>query len=335
MAATDHSLTNANGMQVRILAYGAVVQSLTAPDRHGDHADVVLGYDSVDAYASGQAYLGAIVGRYANRIGGARFELDGSRYSLPANDGPNTLHGGFRGFDKVVWTMKPDPAGRSVRLTYVSPEGEQGFPGDVTIRVTYTLTDEDELRIDYDATTDRATPLNLSNHTYFNLAGHGAGDILGHELELQADAYTPVDSNLIPTGELRDVTGTPFDFRTPTAIGARVDDVDQQLAFGHGYDHNFVLRKPGGGVELAARVFEPGSGRMLEVLTTEPGVQFYTGNHLHGLPGKHGARYGRRGGFCLETQHFPDSPNRPGFPDTILRPGETYASTTVYRFAAR
>ncbi len=335
MAATDHSLTNANGMQVRILAYGAVVQSLTAPDRHGDYADVVLGYDSVDAYAGGQAYLGAIVGRYANRIGGARFELDGNRYSLPANDGPNTLHGGFRGFDKVVWTMKPDPAGRSVRLTYVSPEGEQGFPGDVTIRVTYTLTDEDELRIDYDATTDRATPLNLSNHAYFNLAGHGAGDILGHELELLADAYTPVDSKLIPTGELRDVTGTPFDFRTPTAIGARVDDADQQLAFGHGYDHNFVLRKSGGGVELAARVFEPGSGRVLEVLTTEPGVQFYTGNHLHGLPGKHGARYGRRGGFCLETQHFPDSPNRPGFPDTILRPGETYASTTVYRFAAR
>lgn len=335
MAATDHSLTNGNGMQVRILAYGAVVQSLTAPDRHGDYADVVLGYDSIDAYAGGQAYLGAIVGRYANRIGGARFELDGNRYSLPANDGPNTLHGGFRGFDKVVWTMKPDPAGRSVRLTYVSPEGEQGFPGDITIRVTYTLTDEDELRIDYDATTDRATPLNLSNHAYFNLAGHGAGDILGHELELLADAYTPVDSNLIPTGELRDVTGTPFDFRTPTAIGARVDDDDQQLAFGHGYDHNFVLRKSGGGLELAARVFEPGSGRVLEVLTTEPGVQFYSGNHLHGLPGKHGARYGRRGGFCLETQHFPDSPNRPGFPDTILRPGETYASTTVYRFAAR
>ena len=335
MAATDHSLTNANGMQVRILAYGAVVQSLTAPDRRGDHADVVLGYDSIDAYAGGQAYLGAIVGRYANRIGGARFELDGNRYSLPANDGPNTLHGGFRGFDKVVWTMKPDPAGRSVRLTYVSPEGEQGFPGDVTIRVTYTLTDQDELRIDYDATTDRATPLNLSNHAYFNLAGHGAGDILGHELELLADAYTPVDSNLIPTGELRDVTGTPFDFRTPTAIGARVDDDDQQLAFGHGYDHNFVLRKSGGGLELAARVFEPGSGRVLEVLTTEPGVQFYSGNHLHGIAGKHGACYDRRGGLCLETQHFPDSPNRPGFPDTILRPGETYASTTVYRFAAR
>ena len=335
MTATDHSLTNANGMQVRILAYGAIVQSLTAPDRHGDCADVVLGYDTVDGYSGGNAYLGAIVGRYANRIGGASFELDGTRYSLPANDGPNTLHGGFRGFDKVVWTMLPGPTQGSLRLTYVSLEGEQGFPGDVTVHVTYTLTDDDELRIDYDATSDRATPLNLSNHAYFNLAGQGTGDILAHEVEILADAFTPVDPNLIPTGELRDVSGTPFDFRTPTAIGARIDAADRQLVYGHGYDHNYVLRKAGDGPELAARVFEPASGRVLEVLTTEPGLQFYTGNHLDGIAGKRDAVYGRRGGFCLETQHFPDSPNQPDFPDTILRPGETYASATVFRFSAR
>jgi aldose 1-epimerase len=335
MTATEHSLTNANGMQARILAYGAVVQSLTAPDRQGEYADVVLGYDTFDGYAGGKAYLGAIVGRYANRIGGASFELDGRRFALPANDGPNTLHGGFRGFDKVVWSMQPGPSGRSVRLTYVSPEGEQGFPGDVTARVTYTLTDDDELRIDYGATTDRATPLNLSNHAYFNLAGQGAGDILGHEVEVRSDAFTPVDSNLIPTGELHDVSGSSFDFRRPTAIGTHIDDDDRQLVFGHGYDHNFVLRKAGGGPELAARVFEPGSGRVLEVLTTEPGLQFYTGNHLDGFAGKGGKVYGQRSGFCMETQHFPDSPNQPGFPDTILRPGETYASTTVYRFSAR
>ena len=335
MAATDHSLTNSSGMQVRISSYGATVQSLSAPDRRGDFADVVLGYDTVDGYVRGKAYLGAIVGRYANRIGGANFELDGRRYALPANDSPNTLHGGFRGFDKVVWTARADPSGRAVRLTYVSPEGEQGFPGDVTVRVTYTLTEGNELRIDYDATTDRSTPLNLSNHAYFNLAGQGAGDILGHEVELIADAFTPVDRNLIPTGELRDVEATPFDFRKPATIGARIDDDDEQLVFGHGYDHNFVLRKAGGGLELAARVFEPGSGRVLEVLTTEPGLQFYTGNHLDGIAGKNGKVYGRRSGFCMETQHFPDSPNQPGFPDTILRPGETFASTTVYRLSVR
>lgn len=335
MKATDHSLTNANGMQARISSYGATVRSLIVPDRHGEYADVVLGYDTVDGYIGGKAYLGATVGRYANRISGAGFELDGRRYALPANDGPNTLHGGFRGFDKVVWTAGAEAAGRSVRLTYVSPDGEQGFPGDVTVRVTYTLTDHDELRIDYDATTDRATPLNLSNHAYFNLAGHGAGDVLGHEVEIVADTFTPVDTNLIPTGELRGVEGSPFDFLAAAAIGARIADDDRQLAYAHGYDHNFVLRRTGAGLELAARIVEPDSGRVLEVLTTEPGVQFYTGNHLDGFAGKGGRVYGVRSGFCMETQHFPDSPNRPDFPDTILRPGESYASTTVYRFSAR
>jgi aldose 1-epimerase len=331
--AAIYSLKNGNGMEVRITSYGAAVQSLTAVDRDGSFADVVLGFDTIDGYLGGSSYFGAIVGRFANRIANARFSLDGEQFVLPANDGRNTLHGGFRGFDKVLWTATGEDPGKSITLRYVSPDGEQGFPGEVSVRVVYTLTDDNELRIDYHATTDRATPLNVSNHAYFNLAGEGSGDILGHEVTILADAFTPVDDTLIPSGEIRQVAGTPFDFRDSTAIGARIDAEDEQLAFGHGYDHNWVLNKSGPGPELVARVHEPGSGRIMEVLTTEPGLQFYTGNFLDGVSGKGGHSYVYRGGFCMETQHYPDSPNHPDFPDAILRPGETYESTTIYRFS--
>ena len=327
-------LQNANGMEVAITEYGAIVQRLTAPDRDGRYADVVLGFDSVAEYANPHPYFGAIVGRFGNRIGGATFTLDGEEYTLNANDGANSLHGGLRGFDKVLWQGSADE--RSVTLTYVSRDGEEGYPGTLTATVVYTLTDDDELRIDFHATTDRATPVNLTNHSYFNLAGQGSGSILDHELTINADGFTPVDAALIPTGEIRPVDGTPFDFRNPTAIGARIGADDEQLAFGRGYDHNWVLRRRGDGLQLAARVHEPGSGRVLEVFTTEPGVQFYSGNFLDGtVTGKGGVVYGHRSGFCLETQHFPDSPNQPGFPSTILGPGETYKSTTVFRFTAR
>lgn len=327
-------LSNANGMQAVITSYGAIVQKLTAPDRDGQYRDVVLGFDTVGEYAGASPYFGAIVGRYGNRIGDSRFELDGVEYTLEANDGKNSLHGGFKGFDKVLWDASRD--GQSVTLTYVSPDGEAGYPGEVTLTVVYTLTEDDELRIDYHATTDKATPLNVTNHSYFNLAGQGAGTILDHELEINADAFTPVDQTLIPTGEIRPVDGTPFDFRSATAIGARIDAPDEQLRFGRGYDHNWVLIRSGDGLQLAARAYDPGSGRILEVFTTEPGVQFYSGNFLDGtITGKDGAVYGHRSGFCLETQHFPDSPNRPEFPSTILHPVESYGSTTVFRFSAR
>lgn len=323
------TLTNKNGVEARITNYGGRVVSLKTPDKTGAMGDVVLGFDSLDGYLGDNPYFGALVGRYANRIGHARFTLDGVLYKVPKNDGDNCLHGGLRGFDKVVWTAREIPGG--LELTYLSKDGEEGFPGNLKATVTYHLTDANELRIDYAATTDKDTVLNLTNHSYFNLKG--SGDILGHVLTLNADRFTPVDSGLIPTGVLQMVANTPFDFRKPTAVGARIGNDDEQLKLGKGYDHNWVLNKKGSELSLAARVEEPTSGRAMEVWTTEPGVQFYTGNFLDGtIKGKGGQVYQRRAALCLETQHFPDSPNKPSFPTTVLKPGQHYKSTTVYKF---
>src|SRR5580765_2845319 len=332
-----YTLTNANGMQAGIINYGGTVVSLTAPDRNGKYADIVLGLDDPAAYAKATAFFGALIGRYGNRIGHAEFKLDGNTYKLPANDNGNTLHGGPEGFDKRIWTAVPGsgPDGQTLELTYVSKDGEAGFPGTLTSKVVYTLTPKNELKIDYTATTDKPTVVNLTNHSYFNLAGQGEGDILGHEVMINADRFTPVDDKLIPTGELKPVAGTPFDFTKPTAIGARIDGADEQLKFGKGYDHNWVLNKSGDGLTKAAEVNEPKSGRVMEVWTTEPALQFYTGNFLDGtLKGK-GKTYPHRGAFCMETQHYPDSPNKPAFPTTELKPGATYHTTTLYRFSAR
>ena len=332
------TLTNAGGIEVRAMTYGGIILSLEVPDRNGVPGDVVLGYDSLEEYLEETPYFGAIIGRYGNRVGGAGFELDGVRYALAPNDGPNHLHGGVAGFDKVVWGAEPfrTEEGVGVVFSRTSPDGEEGYPGNLDVRVTYTLTDDDELVFDYLATTDAPTPVNLTQHTYFNLAGDGSGDILGHRLLLNASQITPVDQGLIPTGELVSVEGTPFDFRTPREIGVGIGADHPQIAFGGGYDHNWVLDREGvapGHLALAARVEEPGSGRVMEVLTTEPGLQFYSGNFLDGsIVGKGGVAYRHRFGFCLETQHFPDSPNEPGFPSTILRPGEEYRSRTTYRF---
>ncbi len=331
-----YTFSNAQGMEVRAMTYGGIILSVKVPDRNGKLDDVTLGFDSLEPYLAGHPYFGAIIGRYGNRIGKARFKLDGKEYKLAANNGPNSLHGGVKGFDKVVWSAEPfdKPEGVGVVFTYTSPDGEEGFPGTLQTKVTYTLNDKNELIFDYYATTDKPTPVNLTNHTYFNLAGPGTRDILDHVMMIHADNTTPVDSTLIPTGEIKSVEGTPFDFRKPTPIGARIDADDQQIKYGPGYDHNFVLNRPGPGLSLAARVSEPSTGRVMEVRTTEPGIQFYSGNFLDGtLTGKGGHVYKRRFGFCLETQHFPDSPNKPLFPSTILRPGETYTSQTVYAFS--
>ncbi len=332
-----YTLTNKNGMEATIITYGGRVVTLKTPDRNGKLDDVVLGYDKLDGYLKDSAHFGALIGRYGNRIGKASFTLDGARYKLPANDGPNTLHGGPDGFDRVVWQARDVSDGQSQRLelTYLSKDGEEGFPGNLTATVVYALTNSNELRIDYTATTDKDTVVNLTNHSYFNLQGQGVGDILSHELTLNADKCTPVDKVLIPTGELRGVEGTPFDFRKSTAIGARINQNDEQLKFGRGYDMNFVLTSGGGALSPAARVYEPKTGRVMEVLTTEPGIQFYSGNFLDGTAiGKGGKAYPLRSGFCLETQHFPDSPNKPNFPSTELKPGQKYQTTTVYRFSA-
>ena len=326
-----YTLRNAHGMEVAITPWGATVVAIRVPDRHGRMGDVVLGFDSVAGYQAEQPFLGATIGRYGNRIARGRFSLDGREYTLPVNNGANHLHGGPQGFDKRLWQVRELPGGRALELSLTSTDGEQGYPGRLEASVTYTLTDADELRIDYAAVTDRPTVVNLTNHTYFNLAG--AGDVLQHEVQINAARYTPVDAGLIPTGELRAVAGTPFDFTRPHAIGERIDQPDEQLRFGQGYDHNWVLDGTAGQLRLVASVREPTSGRVMEVSTTEPGLQFYTGNFLDGtLHGKAGRVYQRRAAFCMETQHFPDSPNHPQFPSTVLRPGQKYRSTTVYRF---
>ncbi len=327
------TLRNANGVTIRAITYGGIVTSIEVPDRAGRPGDVALGFDSLAGYLTAHPFFGAIVGRYGNRIGAATFTLDGARYTLAKNNGPNNLHGGEKGFDKQVWNAQAVPGRNAIEFTRTSVNGEEGFPGSLSVRVTYELTDKNELIVDYFATTDKATPVNLTQHTYFNLAGEGSGDILGHQLTINADRYTPVDETLIPTGELAPVQGAPFDFRQPTAIGARINEAHAQLKNGQGYDHNWVLNRTGDGLQLAARVVEPTSGRTLEVTTTEPGLQFYSGNFLDGtIKGKSGHVYGRRAGFCLETQHFPDSPNKPEFPSTILRPGQEYRSKTVFAF---
>jgi aldose 1-epimerase len=330
------ALRNAHGLEVSAITYGGIITSLRVPDRQGRMGDVVLGFDALDPYLAGTPYFGAIIGRYGNRIGGGRFELDGTTYQLATNDGANHLHGGNVGFDKVLWAGEPFQSDTSVGVvfSYTSPDGEEGYPGTLDVQVTYTLTDSDRLVFDYHATTDAPTPVNLTQHSYFNLGGEGSGTILDHELFVAASAYTPVDEGLIPTGEIATVEGTPFDFRERTAIGARIDADDPQLALGPGYDHNFVLDTAGEGLlSLAARVVEPTSGRTMEILTDQPGLQFYSGNFLDGtLVGKSGRPYVHRGGFCLETQHFPDSPNQPAFPSTILRPGQEYRTRTVYAF---
>jgi len=331
-----YTLTNAKGMEATITTYGGIVTSLRAPDRNGKMDDVVLGFDTLDGYLGDPPapYFGALIGRYGNRIAKGRFTLNGTEYKLAQNNGVNALHGGLQGFDKVVWKAKSTTP-QSLELTYVSKDGEEGYPGTLTSTVTYTLTDNNELKLDYAATTDKDTVLNLTNHSYFNLAGQGEGDVQEHKVMINADKYTPMDATLIPTGELRSVDGTPFDFRQPKTIGERIDGSDEQLKFGGGYDHNYVLNVSGAAPELAVRVTEPKTGRVMEVLTTQPGVQFYTGNKLDGkLRGKSGKPYQRRYGFCLETQHFPDSPNQPKFPSVVLKPGERYQSTTIYRFSA-
>ncbi|HUV66941.1 MAG TPA: aldose epimerase family protein [Sedimentisphaerales bacterium] len=326
-----YTLANANGLRARIINYGAILVSLEVPDRNGNPADIVLGYDNLDEYLNRGGLFGAVVGRYANRIGGAKFVLDGVEYELVANNRPNHIHGGKIGFAKVVWRLediKAEDRQAAVKLSYVSQDGEEGYPGNLACSVTYTLTDENELKIGYEAETDKATVLNLTNHSYFNLAGHGAGDVLGHVLMLNADKYTVFDDALIPTGEIRSVKATPFDFTTPTPIGARIGEV------GAGYDQNYVLNG-GGSPALCARVSEPTSGRVMEVRTTEPGVQLYTANWSNkSVTGKAGQVYGNHGGFCLETQHYPDSPNKPDFPSVVLKPGQKFTSVTVFEFSA-
>ena len=335
------TLTNARGTAVRVADYGGTVLSILAPDRHGALADIVLGHDAIDAYRAGDAYLGAIVGRYANRIAGGRFEIDGTPYRLGTNDGAHHLHGGTRGFDAVVWEAEAfaHPGAAGVLLRHTSPDGDQGYPGRLCVTATYTLTDGDALVVDLHATTDAPTPVNLSTHSYFNLTGRaGAGaTVLGHRLTVDADAFLPVDSGRIPTGELRPVAGTPFDFRWPRAVGAEIDAGAPQLACAGGYDHCFVLDRPAGDAALrfAARLAEPESGRVLEVFTTEPGLQVYSGNSLRPAPpADGGAGFAPRTGLALEPQHFPDSPNRPAFPPTVLRPGQTYRSQTVLAFGS-
>jgi aldose 1-epimerase len=333
-----YTLRNKNGMEARITNYGGIVVSLMVKDRNGNPSDIVLGYDSLSSYIKDNPYFGALIGRYGNRIGRGEFKLGGAKYTLAVNNGANHLHGGLKGFDKVVWSVdeKASVPGESLVLTYLSKDGEEGYPGNLTVRVVYAVTSNNELRIDYSATTDKATVVNLTHHTYFNLAGAGSGSILGHELFIDAARFTPVDRGLIPTGELRSVSGTPMDFTAATAIGARINDSYEQLQTGGGYDHNWVLNKPIGSMELAARAYEKTSGRVMEVLTTEPGLQFYSGNFLNGTHvGKGGVKYLQRHGFCLETQHFPDSPNKLEFPTTVLEPGKTYTSTTVYRFSTK
>ena len=331
-----YTVTNAGGVEARITDYGGIVVSLKVPDRDGVLGDVVLGYDTLDDYLKDNPFFGTITGRYANRITAGRFTLDGKTYQLATNLPPNHLHGGEKGFDKVVWGTEPfaNERGAGLILTYVSVDGEEGYPGTLNVKVTYTLTHDNTLRIDYEATTDKTTIVNLTNHSYFNLKDGGQSSMLDHVLTLNADHFTPTGKTQIPTGEIRPVEGTPFDFRQATPIGARIDQEDEQLKFGFGYDHNFVLNQSDEALWLAARVHELTSGRIMEIFTSEPGVQFYSGNFLDGsIIGKEGIAYQHRAGFCLETQHYPDSPNHDNFPSTVLNPGETYRTTTVHKFS--
>jgi aldose 1-epimerase len=332
-----YTLRNRHGMEARIATYGGIVTALTAPDRKGHYANVVLGYDSLPEYFKGTAYFGAMIGRYGNRIARGQFTLNGTKYTLATNNGPNSLHGGRVGFDKVVWQAEKAAVGAhgpQLTLTYLSADGEEGYPGNLQVKALYTLGEDNSLRLEYTAVTDKDTVVNLTQHSYFNLRGHG--DILGHFLQIPADQFTPVNSTLIPSGELRPVTGTPFDFRQPTAIGARLGAADEQLEFGKGYDHNWVLAKPAGALSVVATVYEPDTGRVLEVSSTEPGVQFYSGNFLAGSStGKGGWAYASHAGLALEPQHFPDSPHHANFPSVILKPGQTYHNTILHRFSAR
>jgi aldose 1-epimerase len=332
-----YTLKNGKGLQVEITNYGGAVVSIRTPDRRGRMSDIALGYDDLRGYLADTAYFGALIGRYANRIAQAKFTLNGTEYQLAKNNGPNHLHGGVRGFNKVVWQAREmtHTDGVALELTYLSKDKEEGYPGNLAVTATYVLSDANELRVEYTATTDKETVVNLTHHSYFNLAGSGVGDVLRHEVKINADRFTPVDETLIPTGELKAVKDTPFDFSRETAIGSRINQADNQLVLGKGYDHNFVLNKTGQELSLAATVYEPASGRALEMWTTEPGMQLYTGNFLDGVRGKSGKVYNRRGGFCLEAQHFPDSPNQPAFPSTALKPGERYTQTTVYKFMVR
>ena len=331
-----YTLKNTKGATATISNYGGTVVSLTMPDRNGQFGDVVLGFKKLADYEKKSPYFGCLVGRYGNRIAKGTFTLDGKAYHLAINNPPNSLHGGLRGFDKVIWGATPmeTKEGPALKLTYTSRDGEEGYPGTLSVTATYTLTDKNELRVVFTATTDQKTVVNLTHHSYFNLAGEGNGDILGHVVTLKANRFTPVDKNLIPNGKLEPVKGTPFDFRKPTAIGLRISQPDQQLQFGGGYDHNWIADKLPGHLGVVAKVEEPTSGRVMEVLSTEPGVQFYTGNFLDGtLVGKSGKPYAFRNGFCLEPQHYPDSPNHPEFPSVVLKPGQTYKNTIIYRFS--
>lgn len=333
-----YTLTNANGVVAKITNYGGTVTELWVPDKNGNMDDIVLGFDSVTPYETKSPYFGSIIGRYGNRIGKAKFTLDGKEYNLAANDSQNHLHGGVKGFDKRVWDAEPVKTSKSVglKLHYLSADMEEGYPGNLDVTVTYTLTNDNELAIEYVAKTDKPTVCNLTNHSYFNLAGQGNGTILDHQLMLNAKEFTPIDRGLITTGEILPVKGTPMDFSTLTAIGKNINSTDQQIQFGGGYDHNWVIDKKLGKMGLAAKVVEPTSGRVMEIYTEEPGVQFYSGNFLNGtITGKMGKVYPKRSGFCLETQHYPDTPNKPNFPSVTLRPGETYKTTTVHKFSAK
>ncbi len=333
------TLTNSSGVEARVTNYGGIILSLRVPDREGRLADIVLGYDNLQGYLNETPYFGAIIGRYGNRIANGRFELDGQLFTLDKNDGPNHLHGGLVGFDKVVWEAAPfatdDESG--IIFSYRSPDGDEGYPGNLSVRVVYALTTANTLRFEYEAMTDKATPINLTQHSYFNLAA--SGDILGHELMVNAESITPIGSTLVPTGSIVPADGSPFDFGSPTRIGLRINSENEQLRFGGGYDHNFVLDRGDSSDDalvMAASVYEPTSGRTMEVWTTEPGLQFYSGNFLDGtITGKRGTVYEHRSGFCLETQHYPDSPNQPDFPSTILCPGDTYHTMTEYRFGSK
>jgi aldose 1-epimerase len=332
-----YTLTNAKGMEARIMTYGGIIVSLKVPDRNGKFDDVELGFDSLELYLKGHPFFGALVGRYGNRIAKGKFKISGQEYNLLVNNGENHLHGGKLGFDKKVWAAKSGKSteGQTLELKYTSADMEEGYPGKLDVTVVYTLTNDNGLKIDYTAKTDKATHVNLTNHSYFNLAGAGNGDILNHEMMINAYQATKVDKGLIPTGEIVNIKGTALDFTSPMKIGARIEAKEEQLQLGVGYDHNYVINGGGKALTLAARVSEPTSGRVMEVFTTEPGVQFYTGNHVNVAAGKGGKPYGKRSGFCLETQHYPDSPNKPEFPTTLLKPGQTYRTTTIYKFSAK